>query len=1054
MKIPRLKWPLLITCLPIIVASAFAVAPISPAQTGSALQRLDDEFFQELRWRSIGPHRGGRSLAVTGVPGQPEVFYFGSVDGGVWRTNDAGRTWNPIFDSQPIGSIGAIAVAPSNPDVIYVGSGEADMRSNIGYGNGMYKSTDAGKSWTHIGLTDSRQIARILVDPADPNRVFVAALGHAYGPNTERGVFRSKDGGATWQRILFHDENTGPIDLAFEPGNSGTIYAALLQTRRPPWNVYPPSKGPGSGLYRSRDRGDHWEPVTGHGLPAEEVGRIGITFAPSNPKRIYLIVDAKAGGLYRSDDSGQNWQLISQDKRIRERGWYFGEVSVDPKDADTVYLPNTTVYRSRDGGKTFAAFKGAPGGDDYHQMWIDPDEPRRMILGSDQGTIVTRNGGETWSSWYNQPTGQMYHVSTDNRFPYWVYGAQQDSGSIATPSRGNYRALDFHDWRPIAAGDENGYIAPDPENPGVIYGGFVTRQDLNDEQIQQTPPTLAHPGNYRRTWTLPLVFSPIDPHVLYFGSQVLFRTADGGNSWQVISPDLTREDPGAPPNLDPPTIADAGKEKSRGVIYTIGPSYQRKGEIWAGTDDGLIQLTQDEGKTWSNVTPPEITPWSKVTHIEASHSDAGTAYAAVDRHRLDDLRPYLYRTRNFGKHWELISNGIPEGYFLNCVREDPVRKGLLYACTEKGVFVSFDDGDHWQALQMNLPSTSVRDLVIHGDDLVIATHGRSFWILDDIAPLRQITAEMAQSASWLFQPSTAYRVRPGTDQGTPVPFDEPHADNPPDGAVLDYYLKDTQSTAVQLEIFDSAGVLVRRYASGDVLPKTKPEDMQFPMYWVHDPEPLSATTGAHRFVWDLHYAFPADVHSSFYGPTAPLALPGKYTVKLTVNGQSHSQPLELKMDPRVKTSQADLEKMFRAESRVAKNLADLSTAMKHAQELQANLATRKKEMPSSGEAAEALAALDRKTAELMGLQGEPEFGVFGLTVPATDTVTLREASHAARGLLSIVQTADAAPTTDAALAIEKWDSATKNILERWDALWQHDRTRVNSLLQKANLKPL
>ena len=1054
MKIPRLKWPLLITCLPIIVASAFAVAPISPAQTGSALQRLDDEFFQELRWRSIGPHRGGRSLAVTGVPGQPEVFYFGSVDGGVWRTNDAGRTWNPIFDSQPIGSIGAIAVAPSNPDVIYVGSGEADMRSNIGYGNGMYKSTDAGKSWTHIGLTDSRQIARILVDPADPNRVFVAALGHAYGPNTERGVFRSKDGGATWQRILFHDENTGPIDLAFEPGNSGTIYAALLQTRRPPWNVYPPSKGPGSGLYRSRDRGDHWEPVTGHGLPAEEVGRIGIAFAPSNPKRIYLIVDAKAGGLYRSDDSGQNWQLMSQDKRIRERGWYFGEVSVDPKDADTVYLPNTTVYRSRDGGKTFAAFKGAPGGDDYHQMWIDPDEPRRMILGSDQGTIVTRNGGETWSSWYNQPTGQMYHVSTDNRFPYWVYGAQQDSGSIATPSRGNYRALDFHDWRPIAAGDENGYIAPDPENPGVIYGGFVTRQDLNDEQIQQTPPTLAHPGNYRRTWTLPLVFSPIDPHVLYFGSQVLFRTADGGNSWQVISPDLTREDPGAPPNLDPPTIADAGKEKSRGVIYTIGPSYQRKGEIWAGTDDGLIQLTQDEGKTWSNVTPPEITPWSKVTHIEASHSDAGTAYAAVDRHRLDDLRPYLYRTRNFGKHWELISNGIPEGYFLNCVREDPVRKGLLYACTEKGVFVSFDDGDHWQALQMNLPSTSVRDLVIHGDDLVIATHGRSFWILDDIAPLRQITAEMAQSASWLFQPSTAYRVRPGTDQGTPVPFDEPHADNPPDGAVLDYYLKDTQSTAVQLEIFDSAGVLVRRYASGDVLPKTKPEDMQFPMYWVHDPEPLSATTGAHRFIWDLHYAFPADVHSSFYGPTAPLALPGKYTVKLTVNGQSHSQPLELKMDPRVKTSQADLEKMFRAESRVAKNLADLSTAMKHAQELQANLATRKKEMPSSGEAAEALAALDRKTAELMGLQGEPEFGVFGLTVPATDTVTLREASHAARGLLSIVQTADAAPTTDAALAIEKWDSATKNILERWDALWQHDRTRVNSLLQKANLKPL
>ena len=1052
MKIPCLKRRIL-TYLSIVTAT-FSALPSSPAQEHSTPSRIDEKFFQELHWRSIGPHRGGRALAVTGVRGQPELFYFGSVDGGVWRSNDAGRTWKPIFDSQPIGSIGAIAVAPSNPNVIYVGSGEADMRSNIGNGDGIYKSTDAGKSWTHIGLTDSRQIARILVDPADSNKVFVAALGHAYGPNAERGVFRSKDGGATWQRILFHDENTGAIDLAFGPGNTNMIYAALLQTRRPPWNVYPPSKGPGSGLYRSSDGGDHWEAVTGHGLPAEEVGRIGIAFAPSNPKRIYLIVDAKAGGLYRSDDSGKNWQLMSQDERIWQRGWYFGEVSVDPKDADTVYIPNTTVYRSRDGGKTFAAFKGAPGGDDYHQLWIDPDEPNRMMLGSDQGTIVTRNGGETWSSWYNQPTGQMYHVSTDNRFPYWVYGAQQDSGSIATPSRGNYRALDFHDWRPIEAGDENGYVAPDPENPGVIYGGFVTRQDLRDEQILQTPPTLAQAEKYRRTWTLPLVFSPIDPKVLYFGSQVLFRTADGGNSWQVISPDLTREDPGAPPNLDAPAIADAGKEKRRGVIYTIGPSYIRKGEIWAGTDDGLIQLTQDEGKTWSNVTPPEITAWSKVTHIEASHFDAGTAYAAVDRHRLDDLHAYLYRTRNFGKNWELVSNGIPEGYFLNCVREDPVRKGLLYACTEKGVFVSFDDGDHWQPLQMNLPTTSVRDLVIHGDDLVIATHGRSFWILDDVAPLRQITAEIVPSSSWLFQPATAYRVRPGADQGTPVPLDEPHADNPPDGVVVDYYLKDTQSAPVQLEILDSAGALVRRYASDDVLPKTKAEEMQFPMYWVHDAEPISAMAGAHRFVWDLHYAFPADVHTSFYGPKPPLALPGKYTVKLTVNGQSHSQPLVLKMDPRVKTSQADLEKMFRAESLVAKNLADLSTAMKHAQELQLNLAARKKEVPSNNEIAEAFATFDRETTELVGVQGESEFGVFGLTVPSTETVTLREALHAATGLLSIVQSSDSAPSADALVAIEKWDNATKSALDRWNTLWQRDKTRINLLLQKANLKPL
>jgi photosystem II stability/assembly factor-like uncharacterized protein len=1043
-----------VATLGLIFCAAQMALRVPPSRGQNPATGFDAKLLEELHWRSIGPHRGGRSLAVTGVRGQPELFYFGSVGGGVWRTNDAGRTWKPIFDSQPVGSIGAIAVAPSDPNIIYVGSGEADMRSDIAYGNGMYKSTDAGKSWTHIGLADSRQIARILVDPADPNKVFVAALGHAYGPNTERGVFRSKDGGQTWQRVLFHDENTGAIDLAFEPGNPNTLYAALLQTRRPPWNVYPPSKGPGSGLYRSHDGGEIWEAVTGHGLPAEELGRMGIAFAPSNPKRVYLIVDAKAGGLYRSDDDGQNWQLMSTDHRIWQRGWYFEEVTVDPKDADTVYVPNTTLYRSRDGGKTFVAFKGAPGGDDYHQLWIDPDEPRRMILGTDQGTVVSRNGGETWSSWYNQPTGQFYHVITDDRFPYWVYGAQQDSGSAATPSRGKYRSLNFHDWRPILAGDENGYLAPDPKNPGVVYGGFVARQDLDNEQTQQMPPTLAHPGEYRRTWTLPLTFSPLDSSVLYFGSQVLFRTADGGNSWKVISPDLTREDPGTPPNLDPPTVADAGKEKRRGVIYTIGPSHVRKGEIWAGTDDGLIQLTQDEGKTWNNVTPPEITPWSKVTHIEASHFDAGTAYAAVDRHRLDDLRAYLYRTRNFGKTWQLVSQGIPEGFFLNCVREDPLRKGLLFACTEKGVFVSFDDGDHWQSLQLDLPTTSVRDLVIHGDDLVIATHGRSFWILDDVSPLRQLTPEVTQKLVWLFKPAIAYRVRPGSDQGSPVPSDEPLADNPPTGAVLDYFLKDAGNSPVQIEIHDKAGALVRRFSSDDVLPKTKPEDMEFPMNWVHDPEPISAKAGMHRLVWDLHYAFPESVPGSYFGPLPPTAVPGTYTIKFTANGQTQSQPLVLKMDPRVKTSQADLEKMFQAESRITRNVGELSSALKKSEELQSAIVVRKKEATSNAELNEALSALERRNFELLGAEAEPEFGIFGLAPPAKQIVTLREANPAMTGLLFAVQGSDGAPTADAIVAIEKWDAATKDVLARWRAFWEHDRGHANSLLQKANLKIL
>src|SRR5882672_6481419 len=838
-------------------------------------QQFDTKSLQELRWRSIGPARGGRVLAVTGVRGQPEIYYFGAVDGGVWRSNDAGRTWKPIFDSQGIASIGAIAVAPSNAQVIYVGTGESDMRSDIAYGNGMYRSADGGKTWTHIGLEDSRQIARILVDPRDPEKVFVAALGHAYGPNSERGVFFSKDGGKKWKRVLFHDENTGAIDLAFEPGNPKTIFAALLQTRRPPWNIYPPSKGPGTGLYRSRDGGEHWEQLSGHGLPSEGLGRMGIAFAPSNTRRIYLIADAKEGGLYRSDDGGENWQRVSDDKRIWERGWYFCEVSVDPKDADTVYVPNTGLYRSRDSGKTFSVLKGEPGGDDYHQLWIDPDEPHRMILGNDQGAVVTRNGGETWSSWYNQPTGQFYHVATDNRFPYWVYGAQQDSGAAATPSRSKYRSLNFHDWRPMEAGDENGYIAPDPLNPEVVYGGFVARQDFGDEQVQQMPPTLAHPGDYRRTWTLPLVFSPIDPHVLYFGSQVLFRTGDGGSSWQAISPDLTREDPGVPPNLDAATAADAPKGNRRGVIYTIGLSFVRAGEIWAGTDDGLIQLTLDEGKTWENVTPPELTPWSKVTHIEASHFDAGTAYAAVDRHRVEDYQAYLYRTRDFGKTWQRVSNGIPEGSFLNCVREDPVRKELIYACTEKGVYASFNDGAVWQPLQLNLPVTSVRDLVVHENDLVIATFGRSFWILDDVTPLRQIDSHVAAAATWLFRPQTAIRTRPGSDQGTPVPMDESVAPNPPEGAVLDYFLKEKASSPIQLEIFDSEGKLVRRFASDEVLRKTNPNDVPIQVEWIRDPKPLLAEAGMHRFVWDLHYAPPKGGRRSFRGPAGPLAVPGE-----------------------------------------------------------------------------------------------------------------------------------------------------------------------------------
>ncbi len=1013
---------------------------------------VEGKFFGALDWRLVGPFRGGRVLPVTGVPGQPELFYSGSVGGGVWRTNDAGRTWKPIFDSQPIASIGAIAVAPSDPNTIYVGSGEADMRSSISYGDGMYKSVDAGKTWVPVGLGDSRQIGRILVDPHDPNRVFVAALGHAYGPNTKRGVYRSEDGGKTWKRVLFHDENTGAIDLAFLPGNPRTIYAALWQTRRPPWSIYPPSKGPGSGLYRSTDGGEHWEQLIDNGLPSEGLGRIGIAFAPSKPERIYLVVDAKEGGLYRSDDGGGSWQRASADKRIWGRGWYFGELTVAPDDPDTVYVPNTSLYKSSDGGKTFLTLKGAPDGDDYHELWIDAANPQRMMVSCDQGAILTLNGGETWSSWYNQPTGQFYHVATDNQFPYWIYGAQQDSGSAAISSRGKFRALGANDWRPMAAGDENGYIAPDPLHAGVVFGGFVDREEFDNEQTQRIPPTLAHSGDFRRTWTLPLVFSPRDPHVLYFSSQVLFRTADEGNSWQSISPDLTREDPGVPSNLDPATAADAPKGKRRGVIYTIAPSPVKDGLVWVGTDDGLIHRTDDEGKNWENVTPPDVTPWSKVTHIEASHFTPSTAYAAVDRHRLEDLRPYLYRTRDSGKSWQLVSKGIPEGSFLNCVREDPLRKGLLYACTEKGVYVSFDDGDHWQSLQLNLPVTSVRDLVVHGDDLVIATFGRAFWVLDNISPLRQLDPQVAAADIWLFRPVTAYRVRPGRDQGTELPFDEPQAANPREGAVIDYYLKDKPAAPIQLEILAADGGLVRRFSSDDKLPKTDPADVPFPVYWVEQPQPLLAEPGAHRFVWDLQYALPEGVHESYYQHRTLFALPGNYTVKLTANGKSIVEPLTVVLDPRVHTPQQGLEKQFTLASTLLARLGGASAAEKQLKLLQKQVQKREKALAGNPDFATAFADFRRQLDSTAGPEEREDFMGLGLSLPEKHPEPLQKVVSALGALLGYVESADAAPTADMNTASLAWLAAADVTMARWQVFLKTDLVTFNDQLQRAQQK--
>jgi photosystem II stability/assembly factor-like uncharacterized protein len=896
----------------VAVGGLFAVTRFFPRvalPVASAQERYDASLYAGLRWRNIGPFRGGRVNAVSGVAGQPDTYYFGSVGGGVWKSTNSGRTWTPIFDSQSVASIGGIGVAPSNPNVLYVGTGEADLRDSISFGNGVYKSSDAGKTWKHLGLDKTRQISRIMVDPKNPDVVFVAVLGHVYGPHPDRGVYRSRDGGVTWQKVLFKNDDLGAIDLAFDPTNSQIIYASLWNVRRPPWFIYAPANGPGSGIFKSSDGGTTWQALT-DGLPTVGVGRIGLAVSPTNRNRVYAIVDAKDnGGLFSSSDAGATWARVSTDARIWGRGWYFNKVTADPNDADTVYVQNTSIYKSTNGGKTWTPIKGAPGGDDYHQLWIHPDDPKRMIAASDQGAIVTEDGAATWSSWYNQSTAQLYHVAADNRFPYWVTGAQQDSGAVGVPTRSNHSEISNHDWTGVCAGGEAGYTAPDPLHPEILFGGTVERCNVLTGETRNVSPEQGS-GPFRHAWTQPLVFSQANPRALYYANQFLYKTINGGDSWTQISQDLTREDPGVPPNLNDAAVANAPADKRRGVIYTIAPSPLRAPMIWIGTDDGFFHLTNDDGKTWANVTPQEVTSWSKVVMMEASHFDVNEAYAALERHQLEDYEPYIYRTRDAGKSWQKITMGLPSGVYVQTVKEDPHRRGLLFAGTELGAYVSFDDGDHWQSLQLNLPPASVRDLVIHDDDVIVATHGRGFWVLDNITALRQIDDQMKASSVFLFKPAVAISVIQGSDNGTPQPRDEALAENPPFGAVIDYYLQTTAAGPVVLEILDPAGESIRRYSSADPIPPVNPDTLNIPAFWRPTPQPLSSAAGMNRWVWDLR---PTPPPPRVGGPGAgagggagggfgsrPTVLPGNYTVKLTVGGQSYTQPLVVQMDPRAK----------------------------------------------------------------------------------------------------------------------------------------------------------
>jgi photosystem II stability/assembly factor-like uncharacterized protein len=916
-----------------VLASAAALGVVVGAQTP------DPALYSALRWRHVGPFRGGRTVGAAGVVQQPNVFYIGVNNGGVWKTTDYGLTWTPIFDDQPTQSIGAVAVAPSDPNVVYVGSGEGLQRPDLSVGDGIYKSTDAGRTWTHLGLRDARQIGAVLVDPTTPDRVFVAALGHPYGANPERGVFRTIDGGRSWEKVLYKDENTGAIDLAFDPANAQTVYAVLWAARQGPWEYNNAYAGATSGLFKSTDGGTTWRPLTrGLPTPADGLSRIGIGIAPNDPSRIYAWVTSKSSGLYRSDDAGESWRQMNTENRVWGRGDDFANVRVDPRNPDVLYAANTSTYRSADGGRTFTAIKGAPGGDDYHTIWINPGNPRIMLIASDQGATITVNGGETWSSWYNQPTAQMFHVAADNRFPYWLYGGQQESGSAGVPSRGDYGGITFREWHPVGV-EEYGYAAPDPLHPGIIFGGKVTRFDERTGDVQNVGPIVVRGGKDRFVRTAPILFSPADPHVLYFATQFLYKTIDGGRSWTTISPDLSRAAPGVPASLGV-YAADAAKPEHRGVIYAIGPSPLSVDVIWTGSDDGAVHVTRDGGATWADVTPRELTPWSKVTQIDASHFDRQTAYISVSRFRVDDLTPLVFRTRDGGMTWTRITKGMADTAPVNLVREDPKTRGLLFAGTEREVYVSFDDGDDWQLLTLNLPHSSVRDLIVKGDDLAVATHGRGFWILDNMTLLRQLRSGSQRRASLsaerpaiLFKPQVAYRLRRNQNPDTPLPPEIPAAKNPPDGAIIDYYLAADATGPVTLEVFERSPSrsgerkLVRRYSSDDKLEAYDEKAINVPMYWARPLETLPASKGAHRFVWDLRYPPPAAVNRDFpisatyrdtpLEPLGVLAVPGAYMVKLTVNGASITQPLTLKMDPRASITTVGLQQQFALATRIA-----------------------------------------------------------------------------------------------------------------------------------------
>ena len=1062
----RLPTPAL--CLLCFATAAPSAAPAAVPQAATAPA---ESVYSDLAWRMIGPFRGGRTRAVAGVPSQPHVFYVGAVNGGVWKTDDAGRTWQPIFDAQPTQSIGAIAVAPSDANILYVASGEGLRRPDLSVGDGIYRSDDAGRTWTHLGLRDGQQIAELAVDPRDARRLFAAVLGHPYGPNPERGIYRSQDAGVTWQRVLGSDADTGGSAVAIDPSNAQVVYAGLWKSRLGPWEDKNEFEDVG-GLYKSSDGGNSWRQLK-NGLPAN-LTQVNMAIAPSQPQRLFAEVgttdpgdySSAAGlGLYRSDDAGESWTRITSDPRaaLRIGGGDLPIVRVDPSNAEVVYATGLVTMKSSDGGKTWRSWRGAPGGDDYQNLWISPSDPKVIALVADQGALITLNGGQSWSSWFNQPTAQLYHVSVAPTFPYRVCAGQQESGSVCIASRGNDGSVTERDWHPVGA-IEYGYVAPDPLDPDVIYGAGrneVSKFHWSTGQVQNVTPI---PLRGPEVWvdrTQPLMFSPLDAHLLYYAANRLYRTRDGGASWQAISPVLARPAGAVPESVG--ALHPKGAEQQRGVIYALAPSPKNMDLLWAGTDDGLVWMTSDGGANWSNITPPELTPWSKVTQIEASHYDPACAYVSVSRLRIDDLHPYLYRTRDGGKSWQPISAGLPADAPVNAVREDPERRGLLFAATEKAVWVSNDDGEHWQSLQLNLPHTSMRDLWIHDGDLILATHGRSIWILDDLSRLRQLPATPLKDML-LLRPASAYRVYRSTWTDTPIPPDEPLAANPPSGAILEYFLP-RDAHRVMLEIEDGSGQLVRRYRSDDA-PQPSEEQLArelIPQYWLAKPRVLPATAGMHRWIWDLRHEAPVSTtrgypisavpHATPEQPQGMLAPPGSYRVRLTVDGHRSEVPLTVKPDPRVTAAPEALADQVRLGLTLAALLTDSSKAVLAVQSQEAQL----KSLAPQGATADAVRTYRARLAALLGSeepktpaqpadqkpQAQPE-------EPKAPHSNLKELQERVAGLYAELQRADAAPTAAQLEAAQSLQRSLGPLIDQWRKV-QADLPALNSRLRAAKL---